>query len=85
VYDNALLNSKKYSANAKISDFSNVIGPVTLRFDFTSNARQVAKKINITGYRIDFDGDGKMDIEKSGVNPGADLGILWTFGQIRGD
>lgn len=79
VYDNALLNSKQFADKALVADFSNVIGPVTLRFDLSSNARQMSKKMNITGYKMDFDGDGKYEIEKPGVNPGSDLGILWTF------
>lgn len=38
--------------------FSNLIGPITLRFDISQNAQQVSKKYatQIDSYKINFDG-----------------------------
>ena len=88
VYDNAKLLSSKYvqGPNTNITAFqmrntTNLIGPIVLRFNLDAQARKVAKQMNITGYHIDFDGDGASD--RDGEDPTGDQAIIYSFDKKR--
>lgn len=79
VYDNDKFISKTFQDASEMADFSNLIGPITLRFDLSSNAKAVSQQIAITGYSINFTGN---DITpKTGTNPADDKNIVYTYNQ----
>ncbi|HRI36523.1 MAG TPA: PKD domain-containing protein [bacterium] len=80
VYDNDRLLSEQYADSAKMYDFANLIGPITLRFDLASNVRVVSRKMQITSYSIDFDADGIVD--KTGTDPARDQSIVYTYESV---
>lgn len=61
IYDNDRINSAKFKDIAQITDFTNLIGPISLRFDLSADVRHITSKMAIDEYEIDFDGDGKID------------------------
>jgi hypothetical protein len=58
IYDQDLLSNASTASLATISDTTNLIGPITLKFDISENALQVSKSnfVEITHYDINFDG-----------------------------
>jgi PKD repeat protein len=80
ISDNDRLLSTKYADSAKMYDFNNLVGPLTLRFDLSSNVRVVSRKMNIVSYSIDFDADGTPD--KTGTDPAHDQSILHTYDKV---
>jgi hypothetical protein len=72
---------------ASVPTTTNLVWPITIKYDLSTNARAIAKKnlITITAFEIDSDGavciNGKSSI--SGSNPIGDEGIICTFDQIR--
>lgn len=87
IYDNDLFvhnDSIKYS---RISTTRNLVGPITLRYDLSTNAKTVAKKnlFSIESYEINFDGANcsNNQSEISWSNPLSDQWIICTFDQVR--
>ncbi|MDD2515702.1 MAG: PKD domain-containing protein [Candidatus Gracilibacteria bacterium] len=85
IYDNSKLISVKFKNTVDVakmigSDFDNVIGPVTLRFDLKADVKHYSQQYKIISYEIDFNGDGKSD--KTGSNPEDDQGIMYTYDQV---
>ncbi len=63
VHDNDRYLSARFKNTSEVYDFNNLIGPVTLRFDLSSDARFAEKSMTIESFEIDFDGDGTVDKE----------------------
>lgn len=88
IYDNALYNNKSTKGESQIQSTNNLIGPITLKFDISENAKQVETKnfIQISSYSIDFDGakcnDGWSSIV-TGSNPREEKWIVCTFDSIK--
>ncbi len=80
VYDNAMLLSEDLSDSARVTSFANLIGPITLKYDLSSNARVVSRSMSITGYSVDYDGDGIFDQE--GTNPATAQNIVHTYAEV---
>lgn len=79
IYDNEKSKSEKF-ANwlDEINDFSNLIWPVSMRFDLSVDARYVQKnKLDITSYEIDFNWDWKID--KTWTDPEKDIWIIYDY------
>ncbi len=57
VYDNDLYTHDESRAFSRISNTKNMIGPITLKYDLSTNARAIAKKnlLTIESYEINFD------------------------------
>lgn len=77
VYDNDKFISDKFKDSSEIYDLTNLIGPITLRFDFKSNADHISKELKIESFDIDFDWDNKVD--KSGTNPRDEEAIVFKY------
>ncbi len=87
IYDQNLLSNPSTSSLAKIWDTTNLIGPITLKFDISENALQVSKRnfVDITHYDINFDdaicNDGTSLV--GGSNPEEEKWIICTFDTIK--
>ncbi len=87
IYDQDLLSNASTTSLATISDTTNLIGPITLKFDISENALQVSKSnfVEITHYDINFDGaicnDGTSVV--GGSNPADEKWIICTFDTIK--
>jgi len=81
IYDNDKFISDKFKDNSELYDFSNLIWPITLRFDFKSDAKYVGKFLKIESYDIDFDWDNKID--KSGTNPSDEEAIIFKYDKAK--
>jgi hypothetical protein len=80
VYDNELALSDLYHNQADISDpvlLSSLIGPATLRYDLSSDARYASKSIEIISFAIDCDGDGV--VEHEGSSPETDTSLVCEY------
>jgi hypothetical protein len=87
IYDNDLYTHAESLDYARMSTTNNLIGPITLRYDISTNARTVAKKnlLTITSYEINFDG-AKCSNDKTimnGSDPTTEQGLICTFDQVR--
>lgn len=58
IYENDLYVNEESKQYARINGTNNLIGPISLRYDLSSNAKAIAKKnlMDITAYEINFDG-----------------------------
>lgn len=87
IYDNDLYTHSESREYAGLSTTTNLIGPITLRYDLSTNAITVAKKnlMTIDSYEIDFDGakciNGKSIIEWS--DAANDQWLICTFDEVR--
>lgn len=87
VYDNDLYSYPGTKSLAKLSSSTNLIGPITLKFDISENARQTQlnNSVKITQYSIDFNGakcnDGGTVV--SGMNPIGEVSIVCTFDSVK--
>ena len=57
IYDNDLFNNDSTKSESTLQSTNNLIGPITLKFDISENAKQVQMKdyMQISSYSIDFD------------------------------
>lgn len=78
IYDNELYLSSRFKDSAEIyeTDLSNVIGPITVRFDLASDSRYAAKTMNIESYEVDY-GDGAE--VKKGTDPETEKDLIHTY------
>lgn len=87
VYDNDMFNNEKMKPYAQITNLSTLIGPITLRYNISDNAKTLAKRngIKIENYEINFDGaicaDG-TSIAKGG-DPVNESDIICTFDKLK--
>lgn len=87
VYDADLSNNPLTADYSRISTTTNLIGPISLKFEISANARQVEKSnlVTIDRYRINFDGaicnDGSSIVE--GIDPSQSEGIVCNFESVR--
>lgn len=78
IRDNDKKRSDKFKDGWDIMyNFDNLIWPVSLQFDLSSDAIYVSRYIRISWYDIDFDWDWKVD--RKWVNPSNDQWIIFTF------
>lgn len=78
IYDNDRFLSDQFKDSSEITDFNNLIGPTSLKFDLVSDAGYVKKKyMSIDSFEIDFDGDGTMD--KEGADPSEANDLIFTY------
>lgn len=58
IHDNDLYNNPSTRNLSKLNATTNIIGPITLKFTISENARQIqlSKSVKITRYSIDFNG-----------------------------
>ena len=87
IYDNDLYTHTESLPYARIGSTTSLVGPISLRYDISTNARTVAKKnlITIIGYEINFDG-AKCANDKSimnGSDPTTEQWLICTFDQVR--
>ncbi len=87
VYDNDLFNNEKTKKDSQITNLNNLIGPITLRYNISDNAKTLAKRngIKIENYEIDFDGAvcaNGTSIAKGG-DPVNESDIICTFNQLK--
>jgi len=60
-----------------ISSFDNMVWPVNVQFDLSSDAKYIGKYIDITWFKIDYDWDWTYD--KVWTNPEKDLDIIHVY------
>lgn len=78
IYDNDRFLSEQFKDSSEITDFNNLIGPTTLKYDLVSDAGYVKKKyMTIDSFEIDFDGDGTVD--KEGADPAEANDLIYTY------
>ena len=79
VYDNDLSLSEEFRNQATIADrdLQSLIGPISLRYDLSSDARYAAKSMDIRSFSIDCDGDGV--VEHEGSSPNTDRSLICTY------
>jgi PKD domain len=87
IYDNDLYTNPVWREYAQLSTTKNLIGPITLKYDLSTNAATVAKKdlLTIESYEINFDG-AKCTNDKSiitGSDPVSEQWLICTFDQVR--
>jgi PKD repeat protein len=87
IYDNDIYIYEQYRDYARVTSTNNIIGPITLRYDLSSNAKAVSKKnlITIDSYEINFDG-AKCINDRSIINWSDPINEQWlicTFDQTR--
>lgn len=83
IYDNDLYTNAISREYAQIGATNNLIWPITLRYDISTNAKAIAKKnlLTIESYEINFDG-AKCANEKSvitGSDPMTEQWLICTF------
>lgn len=72
---------------SEIANLNSLIGPITLRFNISDNAKTLAKKrgIKLDSYDINFDGakcaNGSTKV--TGVNPQTAQEIICTFDTLK--
>jgi hypothetical protein len=87
IYDNTLYTNDITRNKARIFSTDNLIGPITLKFDISRNARQTeaSNNFSINSYTLDFDGaictSGTSQVE--GKNPANEEGIICTFDKAK--
>ena len=87
IYDNDLYTNPVSREYAPLSTTKNLIGPITLKYDLSTNATTVAKKnlLTIESYEVNFDG-AKCANDTSiitGSDPVSEQGLICTFDQVR--
>ena len=87
VYDNALYTNDATKNIARIYSVANMVGPITLRYDISQNAKQYSNKngVTIESFDINFDG-AKCENGESvmkGNNPLVEESIICTFDQVK--
>lgn len=85
VYDNEKFTSERFNKDAQMYNFDNLIWSLELRFDLRADANVAAKLIDISSYKINFDGatclpNGSSNVE--GINA-QDNPIICTFDQTK--
>lgn len=85
VYDNDAYNDANTRPFAEDIDVSNIIGPITLRYDISDNARQIAKRngIRIESYNIQFDGAKCVNGSDTVSGTDMDAEIICTFDTLK--
>ena len=86
VYDNDLYVNNASRDIARLNSVANLVGPITLRYDISQNARQYSNKnaITINNFEINFDGANCQngDSTISGNNPLTEQSIICTFDRV---
>lgn len=72
MYDNDRLLSKDLASTAELVSTADLIGPVTIRFDIKSNAKYIAKFMDIESFDVDFDGDNTINPDIGEIANGKD-------------
>ncbi len=87
IYDNDLYVHTESKEYARISSTNNLVGPITLKYDLSTNVKAIAKKnlLTIESYEINFDGAKCINGESSinGSNPLTEQWLICTFDQVR--
>lgn len=85
IYDNDAYNDTNTRPFAEDIDTSNLIGPITLRYDISDNARQIAKRngIKIESYNIQFDGAKCITGSDTVTGTDMDAEIICTFDTLK--
>lgn len=87
VYDNDVYVQDEYRQYARLSALNNLIGPISLRYDISQNAKQMSNIAGgeITAYKIDFNGAKCMNGTSivSGTNPLEEKGIVCLFDENK--
>ncbi len=78
VYDNDLALSDAFRNQASVSerDLQSLIGPISLRYDLSSDARYATKSMEIASFTLDC-GDGITKHE--GSSPESDKSLICTY------
>lgn len=85
LYDNDLRKSRTFQNQSQITD-TNIIWPITIWFDISTNAKKIedSRAVEVTGYDIDFDGanctSGTSKV--TGRDPNDPI-IICTFDRIK--
>lgn len=87
IYDNDIYIHPESRQYARIQTTTNLVGPITLKYDLSTNVKAVSKKnlITIESYEINFDG-AKCANDKSimdGTDPLTEQWLICTFDQVR--
>lgn len=59
VYDNDLALSKEFKTQAELASVSDLIGPITIKYDLSSDVLFASKSLDIEGFYIDCGNGGK--------------------------
>ena len=78
VYNNDLLVSKDYKNQAEVYDVGNLLGPVTLRYDLSSDVLYASKTLEIEGYQVDCK-NAEADSIHEWENPTGDANIICKY------
>jgi PKD repeat protein len=85
IYDNELWVHDESREYARIFTTNNLVGPITLKYDLSTNVKSISKKnlLTIDSYEINFDGATCIngDSTINGSNP--EQGLVCTFDQVR--
>ena len=87
IYDNELYVHNEYREYARINTTNNLVGPITLKYDLSTNVKAISKKnlLTIDSYEINFDGARCINGESTinGSNPLTEQGLICTVDQLR--
>jgi PKD repeat protein len=87
IYDNDIYVHPAFRQYARVQSTTNLVGPITLKYDLSTNVKAISKKnlITIESYEINFDGatcaNGKSIMD--GSNPLTEQWLICTFDQVR--
>lgn len=87
VYDNDLYANESTRARAEIQNTSNLIWPITLKFDLSDNAKEAMRKTWITIESYEFDADSALCNNEATIikwsDPTRDKWIICTFDEKK--
>lgn len=75
-YDNDLWLSKELRSQAELTDLNALVGPITIKYDLSSDVLYASKTLDIEGYYIDCQNGG---VKHEGSDPATDTSITCEY------
>ncbi len=76
VYDNDLWLSKEFRDQAELTDLSSLVGPISIKYDLSSDVLYASKTLNIEWYFIDCNNENQTH---EGSSPATDASIICKY------
>jgi len=76
VYDNDLYLSKDFKNQAELNDLNGLVGPITLKYDLSSDVIFASKTLDIEGFYIDCQNGGTVH---EGSDPASDTSLTCEY------
>lgn len=86
LYDNDLYKTPLFASEARLDDTQTIVGPITIFFDISANAKKIAGRdlVNITRYDMNFDGAICTNgLSRVGGTDPMDQTIICTFDAVK--